>query len=204
MAMLILRTEQMLAMERDVPTLILPCDIWVRLSLRDYYHRPCVERRYVLTAANQAEPGWTDDEGLVVARLRRGTKSGTLALWAQGDDEEALEWNLEIATMAPALSKPGAVARLTSLDFLRDGQDVDAPYVLEQALFNFQAWVGLKMTGVLDDQTADALQLACLAPLSANPGQVGLPDNPGAEAMREALRRMLDLDAAPPPEDDEE
>lgn len=204
MANLIIRDGQMQAMATSRPTLILPCDIWIRVAVRDNAHRPCTSCGYEMKAAGKLFNGSTDEDGVAAVRLPRGTKSGTLTVSVAGKDGEPVTWDLEIGPMEAATSKPGAVARLQNLEFLRDGDDADDPRIFKEAVANFQSWVGLEMTGVLDQETADALQRACTPALSSNPAASSLPDNPGGEAMARAMRRMLEIDRAAPPEDDEE
>ena len=204
MANLIIREQQLQEMAVSRPTLILPCDIWIRVAVRDNAHRPCNSVDYTMKAAGKLFSGLTDDDGVAAVRLPRGTKSGTLTINVADNDDESVTWDLEIGQMEAATSKPGAVARLQQLEFLRDGDDADDLRIFKEAVGNFQAWVGLEMTGVLDQQTGDALQRACTPALSSNRAASALPDNPGGEAMARAMQRMLEIDKAPPPEDDEE
>ncbi len=200
---LVVRTAQMAAMAASLPRMVLPCDIWVRVAVRDYFHRPFAARPFEMVASGQVLNGTTTPEGVMAVRLPRDVQVGTLKVWMEGKNNEPETWDLEIGEMEPASSKEGAVARLQSLEFLQPGQDMGAPLAFEEAVANFQAWAGLPVTGDLDTGTAGALDLACRPPLSSNPAQSSLPPNPEAASMWAEWEAMLAIDAAPLPEDDD-
>lgn len=203
---LVIRDAQMEAFANSLPGPVIPCPlyIWIRIAVRDYFHRPYEKCRYLIEAEGTKLEGVSTAEGVAAARLPRGVTSGTLSVWVAGDEGAPESWNLEIGKVEPASTKPGAVARLFSLEFLIDEADAADPLLYADALGNFQAWVGLEPTGKLDARTAELLDLACQPNHKLDPGQSSLPPVPGASEMRREWERMLEINRAYEPEDEEE
>ena len=203
---LVIRDAQMEAFANSLPGPVIPCPlyIWIRIAVRDYFHRPYEKCRYLIEAEGTKLEGVSTAEGVAAARLPRGVTSGTLSVWVDGDQDDPDIWNLEIGKLEPASTKPGAVARLFSLEFLAAEGDAEDPLLYADAIGNFQAWVGLTPTGELDTRTAELLDRACHPSTRLDKPQSSFPEFPDAGKMRADWERMLEIDAAYEPEDEDE
>lgn len=136
---------------RGVPFLI-------RLFVLDEYGEAIANRPYKLNVGTRRYDGETGADGLIRHWVSPSAK--TAKLQVMDEDDPALvdrEWDIEVGRLEPENSLRGIQSRLTNLGY--DCGEIDGelgPRTIS-ALSDFQAQMGLEVTGDADQDTIDAL-----------------------------------------------
>lgn len=120
---------------------------WLRIAVKDAAGAALANCKYELTVAGATTTGTIAATGIIEEAVPIDVTAGKLKVWlADGSLEE---WELKIGWMDPISEETGVQSRLANLGF---GDDLAA------AVKQFQARVGLEVTGTVDDALRDKLK----------------------------------------------
>jgi hypothetical protein len=124
----------------------------LRLELED--GKPIAGKAYVLTVGAERFEGKTTGDGRVELQLPASVSHGTLAVLMKGDPEgERHVWSVRLGHLNPADVVSGVKQRLNNLGFFAGPPNEEADETLAVAVRGFQAFMGLEVTGDVDDAT---------------------------------------------------
>jgi hypothetical protein len=123
----------------------------IRLVMEDEEGNAFGNLKYQIVIGKEVVEGTTDADGLLEAEVPAIADEAVLKLWLT-DNEDPLEWSLDIGHLDPADTITGAQARLNNLGFAckEDGRWDEHT---EAAVRAFQERAGLAITGELDEAT---------------------------------------------------
>ena len=131
-----------------------------RLVVRDDMGVPMAGKKYKLEVEGQTIEDRLPGDARIERAVKPTTKKAKLTVWPDDDDKEyEIVWELAIGHLDPVDQVRGWKARLANLGYGVDpGSDaVDDATV--QALKQFQAQVGVPVTGSADEATLQKLKL---------------------------------------------
>jgi hypothetical protein len=124
----------------------------LRLELED--GKPIAGKAYVLTVGAQRFEGKTTGDGRVELELPASARDATLAVLMEGDPRgERHVWSVQLGHLNPADAVSGVKQRLNNLGFFAGAPDENADEALALAVRGFQDFMGLEVTGAVDDVT---------------------------------------------------
>lgn len=129
---------------------VVPASV-VRLVFRDDAGMPRVGCRYVLEVASGKREGRTTAAGFVEQPVPPDLRTARLEIWLDGDTGDATAFELDLGGLAPLDTVEGIQARLASLGFGAPEVNGRADAAIESAIREFQAFIGVTVTGRLDD-----------------------------------------------------
>lgn len=112
--------------------------------------RPIGNKRYVLKVDGQLFEGETDDQGLLEVPISPSAKRAQL-------DIEDYSYDLEFGALDPLNEIVGIQERLQNLGFYHGTLTGELDEETQDALWDFQSFMGSEPTGELDDVTRDKL-----------------------------------------------
>lgn len=127
-----------------------PAKLRIRLLLNE---KPRADEKYLLDIDGEVFSGQTDANGWVEHTIPPNAKGGKLIL-NNGDEE----YPLMLGGIDPIDETSGVQARLKNLGFYAGEVGGEMSADTETAVKNFQGAKGLPVTGLLDQQTKDALK----------------------------------------------
>jgi N-acetylmuramoyl-L-alanine amidase len=140
--------------------------------------KPIKNTDYILTIDGEISRGETDEKGLIEVPIKPNTKHGRLEI-------ADLVYELDFGFMDPIDENTGVQTRLQNLGFYHGALDGIIGPRTAQAIGEFQAFSGLKLTGTLDNQTRDKLFERQDKEHEAPPDENHQEDSPGPTASGE-------------------
>jgi Putative peptidoglycan binding domain len=131
----------------------------MRIVLEDDEGEPYAGKTYALHVGTTTYKGTTDEDGLIEHTVPLDAKEGELTVWLdQGPSGESYTWTLKIRHLDPVEETSGVQARLNNLGF--DCGPVNNVFndQTRLALKTFQAQLGLRTTGEIDEATRQKLR----------------------------------------------
>lgn len=129
-----------------------------KLKLSDAEYGVYAGKTYHLLVDGATYEGTTDGDGVVEKQIPKDTKSVTVLLWV-GDYPTGAQktWTIRMDPLPPATTARGALQRLGNMGYYRGEPKDEMDDDVRQALRDFQAHVGLPVTGTIDGATADKI-----------------------------------------------
>ena len=129
-----------------------------KLKLSDAEYGVYANKKYHLSVDGATYEGTTDSGGVLEKQVPKDAKSLTIVLW-NGEYPTGKEkrWTIRMAPMGAADTVRGAQERLVNLGYFSGEPKDEMDDVTRSAIRDFQAHVGVPVTGQLDAATAEKL-----------------------------------------------